>query len=436
MAKKLLQRFLQRELIEQSSTQQHNEAPIVKVPRKELQKQIEMIQLTEKDLEMAKKLAPWIHQSIDTITTKFYEAIGKEPSLMELINKYSSVEALKKTLKIHIQQMFSKNIDEEYIQRRLAIAHKHVEIGLHTKWYIASFHTLNETLLQIAQEHAESTNEFVQMAKTINKLINFEQQLVLEAFEDQIEAIRVKEMEEKRKVQEQVKAAVEELTALSQETAASISHLNDFSSKVLNYAKEGTHISLTTSEQSKLGKEKLLEQNKNMSDMLTYMKEITEYMNELNETSKQIRDVVGIVEEIANRTNLLSLNSSIEAARAGEQGRGFAVVAGEVRKLSEETKHSVSNVNDLIGSTNSQIESVSTSVTEIAQMVQNVSEKTKELEHSFEEIFTSMQSQQKQMALIEEQLNLFKERMDEIDTVSNHISKLTDHLNQIAQQLN
>lgn len=89
----------------------------------------------------------------------------------------------------------------------------------------------------------------------------------------------------------------------------------------------------------------------NIDKMLTLrqkMQTIAELILELSEHTLQIGNTIGIVEEIAEQTNMLALNAAVEAARAGENGKGFSVVAGEIRKLADESKHATTKITALI----------------------------------------------------------------------------------------
>ena len=86
----------------------------------------------------------------------------------------------------------------------------------------------------------------------------------------------------------------------------------------------------------------------NMHSIASAVTETSSTVGLLGEDSKQISQIVTVIDEIARKTNLLALNAAIEAARAGDQGRGFAVVAGEVRRLAESTAQATGEIGNMI----------------------------------------------------------------------------------------
>lgn len=153
----------------------------------------------------------------------------------------------------------------------------------------------------------------------------------------------------------QISAASAELTASAAETASAVAETN----ATVEEVKQTAHLSNEKSRQvadvarravstSQQGRKAADDASSGMKDIRTQMDTIAQSIVKLSEQSQHIGDIIYVVNDLADQSNILAVNASIEASKAGAEGRGFTVVAREIRNLSDQSKESVAQIQSIL----------------------------------------------------------------------------------------
>lgn len=167
-----------------------------------------------------------------------------------------------------------------------------------------------------------------------------------------------------------------------------------------------------------------------------YINEMTKAMGKISEASMQISNIIQTIEEIADQTNLLSLNASIEAARAGEAGRGFAVVAGEIGHLANQCTDAVEDTRKLIQAALSEVESGNRIADEMANVLQGVIDGMDEIVKAVEAVTENSNEQNVSMQQVNDAIEIISEVVQTNSAAAEQTSATSQELSAQATELN
>ena len=218
----------------------------------------------------------------------------------------------------------------------------------------------------------------------------------------QVAEVQAKSMKDLNDTVEQLSIAINEVAESSTQLAMVVSDTKNTSYQAQEYMDKTVDV-------SQKGKKDMKQVSVAMTDIHDAIESLNQSIEKVGIASNEITNIVSVIGNIAEETNLLALNASIEAARAGEAGKGFSVVASEIGKLAQTSTNSVENI-----------------VTLINQITQLVNETVTQANQSMERVENSS-------GLIQTAINTFDCIFDNIHSTSGMITQMMDKIKEVDE---
>lgn len=293
--------------------------------------------------------------------------------------------------------------------------------------YISKMAADGNLNIEIGEKLLSGNGELNNLSKSFSAMINNIKQLIINLKKNIINTVVSSE---------KLSTSTEEINAAMQQISSTVQQIATGAQNISKVVVNSRNASKLTKESAQKGSEAAMLVNNKMNSISQTIQEGAVKIQSLGEKSKEISNIVEVINNISKQTNLLALNAAIEAARAGEAGRGFAVVADEVRKLAEESENATGQISELTNSIQNEIKSsvknMELSTTQVNEGVDIVEKALK----SFEEIPDLVNNINKSLVEMSAVTEQNAAGSGEVSSAVEEISSFMEQISTTAQLLN
>ncbi|WP_420182527.1 globin-coupled sensor protein [Haloarcula sp. KBTZ06] len=424
----------------------------------------------ESDVDNLTAMEAKTNARAESVVDDFYDHLKSFDETIEIFGRSTkSVDQLKNTQSQYLRDLVAGSYDKQYFENRARIGKIHDMLDLGPKIYLGAYSIYFEHFLRTIVEDLQSGDaardealeEMQSRALSVFKLLNLDQQVAMDTYIDSYSQRLESAIDDQQALMEEVESGlqqpIDELSASAEEVAQTNQQITDTAEtqsesmdevagevadmsatieEIASTAEEVASTSTSAEEKAERGNEAAQQAAAMMNDVDDAVDTVSTDIAGLREQANEIDDIVEVINDIADQTNMLALNASIEAARAGEAGDGFAVVADEIKTLAGDSQEHANQIEDTVteiqDETVDAVESLETVTEQVTEGIDQVETAAEQLEEIVSAVNEAAQGIQEVSAATDDQAASTEEVASMIDELSSGIDDMTAQLDDLA----